>query len=116
MAMVLTVIACSKEEVKNPLEPQEPGKEQEEKKKEEDTRKYANIFACNAMEIYYLWNEEIQSHLNSWEVTEEPMAKVKSVRYSADRWTELMDDYEEFSENVDIINKTKCADFIKRNV
>ena len=61
-------------------------------KEEEDTRwkgmdaetrqKYfVNIFAYNMMSTYYLWNEEIKPQLGNWSVTEDPVAKVKALRY-----------------------------------
>ena len=69
---------------------------------EEQTRLYANTFAREMMKGYYLWNQEIENDLISWKDTEEPIAKVKQVRYKdssgkeIDRWTMLTDDFASF--------------------
>ena len=55
---------------------------------------YANIFAFNRFNQYYLWKKDIEGELKNWLTNEEPIAKVKSVRYADDRWTLLTDDYE----------------------
>ena len=87
-------------------------------KEEEDTRwkgmdaetrqKYfVNIFAYNMMSTYYLWNEEIKPQLGNWSVTEDPVAKVKALRYKdemgreVDRWTQVTDDFESFQGKVE---------------
>ena len=55
---------------------------------------YANTFAFNRLNQYYLWKKDIEGELKNWLINEEPIAKVKSVRYADDRWTLLTDDFE----------------------
>ncbi len=97
-------------------------------KEEEDTRwkgmdaetrqKYfVNIFAYNMMSTYYLWNEEIKPQLGNWSVTEDPVAKVKALRYKdemgreVDRWTQVTDDFESFQGKVTGDTKSLGMDF-----
>ena len=63
---------------------------------------YVNIFAYNTMRIYYLWADEISDQLSAWKMNEEPVAKVKSMRYKdargneIDHWTELYENFDDF--------------------
>ena len=77
----------------------------EYKQLDEETRaqrKYVNTFAWNVLDAYYLWRDEIATALDQWQNWEEPILKVKEVRYKdasgkdIDRWTQLTDDFESF--------------------
>ena len=63
------------------------------------TRYWVNQFAFSAMNVYYLWVDEIAQDLKSWSFEDDPVEKVKEVRYKdfngedIDRWTALYDDY-----------------------
>ena len=114
--------------------PDNPGKEEEQKQEQEqkesqtqedselkNTYLYVNTFARNTMNLYYLWNEEIKSALSSWKDTEEPIAKVASIRYhtgagsnrvDVDRWTALYDDFKAFENSVSGNEKTYGFDFV----
>ena len=63
-------------------------------------RYYANAFAYNIMQSYYLWKDDIADKVQSWSTGEDPIEKVKSVRVSQDRWTRLYDDYTGFEGSV----------------
>lgn len=69
---------------------------------ESDTTGYVNIFACNTMRTYYLWADEIAQALEAWKMDDEPVAKVKSLRYKdpqgkeVDHWTTLYEDFDSF--------------------
>lgn len=91
-----------------------PGRETEQAK----LYHYVNTFAFNSLRAYYLWNEEIEGALKNWKDADEPIGKVKEVRYKdsagndIDRWTLLTDDYASFYGNASGIEKTYGFDFL----
>ena len=95
LCVVLLASACNK---------QEPWK---------DDTYYANTFAFNIMNTYYLWNEDPQvaGELNSWTTKEDPVEKVKKTRYPADKWTALYEDYSAFESSVTGSGKTFGLEF-----
>ena len=82
------------------------------------TWRYANVFARNAMNLYYLWQKEIESGIDAWKETEDPIAKVREIRYKdaagkdIDRWTMMTDDYAGFFNSVSGNGKTSGFDFL----
>lgn len=80
LALVMLASACSK------LDPEDI----------RTIRYYANTFAYNVMNTYYLWKDDISSQLEKWITTEDPVKKVESVRFGMDRWTKLYEDYSSF--------------------
>lgn len=56
---------------------------------------YINIFAGSMMSTYYLWADEIENALKKWQTDADPVEKVKEVRYSADKWTQMLPSYSE---------------------
>ena len=75
------------------------------------SRRYVNSFAKSIIEQYYLWKAEVQEDIDSWKVTDDPIGKVNSIRYTedvalVDRWTRMTDDYELFMQKVDGNAKT----------
>ena len=104
---------------------QQQQQQQEQQQSKEDLEKkntylYVNTFARNTMNLYYLWNKEIKTALDSWEDTEEPIAKVADIRYHTgsgknrvdiDRWTSLYDDFSAFYGSVTGNQKTYGFDF-----
>ncbi len=84
----------------------------------EKTYKYVNIFASNYMDLYYLWNKEIASGLKSWKETDDPIEKVRKIRYKdskgddIDRWTMVTDDYEGFFGSISGTQKTYGFDWV----
>ena len=73
---------------------------------------YAGVFAFNRMQEYYLWNQEIEGALANWDSADEPISKIKEIRYKdsegydIDRWTMLTDDVAAFYNNTAGIVKT----------
>ena len=63
---------------------------------------YANFFARNALQTYYLWNAEISDKLDGWKETGDPAEQVLDARYrtgsgqEVDRWTQFLPDYGSF--------------------
>ena len=123
LSLGLLMTACG-----DPLKPEEEGEENTEQtetpSQEEielkNTYLYVNTFARNTMNLYYLWNAEIATALDSWEDTEEPIAKVADIRYhtgtginrvDVDRWTALYDDFSAFYGSVTDNQKTYGFDF-----
>ena len=100
---------------------QEGGGEEPETVPDDNTLKtwrYAGIFARNAMNLYYLWQKEIESALTAWKEAEDPIAKVREIRYKdaagkdIDRWTMMTDDYDSFYGSVAGNGKTSGFDFV----
>lgn len=112
----LSSVSCTKEEpeIKTMPEQPDPSFKLDE---DEMTRYYANMFAYNMMSTYYLWNEEISTALSSWKTDDDPVEKVREVRYKdsdgadIDRWTQAFDDYSSFINGVNGISTTYGADF-----
>ena len=71
-------------------------------------RYYANTFAYNVMNTYYLWvdEESVSSRIANWKTNVDPREKVQSVLYSADKWTKLYEDYSGFEGSLTGNNKT----------
>ena len=86
-------------------------------KEEKEQRQAINIFAYNTMDTYYLWNEEIADSLATWKMLEDPIEKVKRVRYKdadgkdIDRWTVLTDDIESMISSTGGVSTTYGMDF-----
>ena len=57
---------------------------------------YANTFAYNVMNTYYLWKDDVSSRLKGWSTKEDPFKRVEDCRYEMDRWTKLYEDYSSF--------------------
>ncbi len=73
---------------------------------------YRNLFAYNNMQNYYLWIDDIADAMQGWKQEEpDPVAKVESIRYSADKWTKLLSDASTFESSVSGDGKTFGADF-----
>lgn len=75
--------------------------------------KLANIFAREALEIYYYWNEEISDSLSKLDpaTNSDPIATVEEIRYhdgenQIDKWTMLTDNMEEFTSSVQGVSTT----------
>ena len=92
----------------------------EYRKLDEETRaqrKYVNTFAWNVMDAFYLWQAEVASAMDGWQIWEEPIRKVKDIRYKdafgkdIDRWTTLTDDYVSFVGGVSGHTRTLGMDF-----
>ena len=111
--------------------PDNPGNQEEQQQEQpagptqeeielQNTYLYVNTFARNSMNLYYLWTAEVATALSSWKDTDEPIAKVASVRYHTgvgsnrvdiDRWTKLYDDFSSFYGSVTGNTKTYGFDF-----
>jgi hypothetical protein len=105
LTLLALCTACSKPPQEGPSE-------------EAKTRLYANTFARNYMQIYYLWNKEVGKDLEAWKDSEEPISKVEKVRYKdasgkdIDRWTMCTDDFDSFYGSVSGNGKTYGFDFV----
>lgn len=84
---------------------------------EEKVVYYTNMFGFNMMSTYYLWNEEIAADLRKWSYKDDPIKKVKEIRYKdasgkeIDKWTEMTDDYAAFQGQVTGNTKSVGFDF-----
>ena len=78
----------------------------EEPKDNQGIRYYGNLFAYNIMKTYYLWEAEVSEGFASWTYGEDPVEKVKSMRYKdsagnpVDKWTTLYEDCSSFERAV----------------
>lgn len=80
---------------------------------------YINTFAANSMDQYYLWIDEPQvaEKMDKWILTADPVTTIKDIRYKdwsgmdIDRWTRMLDSYEETVDSFDGIETTYGFDF-----
>lgn len=68
---------------------------------------YANMFGKDALETYYLWNEEIHDDLNQWniETNNDPIGTFSRIRYHEgekyiDKWSMLTNDMTSLTNNM----------------
>lgn len=68
---------------------------------------YANMFGKDALETYYLWNEEIHDDLNQWniETNNDPIGTFSRIRYHEgekyiDKWSMLTNDMASLTNNM----------------
>ena len=114
LAALAGVFACGHQDPETPDPEPEPQPEETEEMKE---RTAVNTFAYNVMDTYYLWNKEIESGLKSWKMNDEPIKKVKEVRYKdssgkdIDKWTVLTDDIESMISSTGGVSTTYGLDF-----
>jgi len=82
------------------------------------TTYYANQFAHDLMDGYYLWRDDVSKELNDWNYDTDPVAKVKSLRYKdasgkeIDKWTSLYEDVRPFIGSVTGNTKSFGFDFL----
>lgn len=88
-----------------------------EEKESQYTRKYVNQFAYNIMAVYYLWVDEIREKLDNWMTNDDPVEKIKEIRYKdsegkdIDRWTRVTDDYDSFVNSIEGVGTTYGYEF-----
>ena len=106
-------MACSEsdEPVREPEVLTPPSGGQEDNKKEYYTFKeaYINQFCYDQMYYYYLWWKDIDT--SNWMLNDDPIQKVKSIRYEEDRWTAAMEDITPYTDTSAITNNTYGYDF-----
>ena len=90
----LGFVACSDDDgpVREPEVITPPSGGQEGSKKEYYTFKeaYINQFCYDQMSYYYLWWKDIDK--SNWMLDDNPIEKVKSIRYEEDRWSAAIED------------------------
>ena len=74
---------------------------------------YANQFAYDALDTYYLWKDEIAAEMQKLDpnVNEDPIGTVKDIRFKEnnkeiDKWTMMTDDMESLINNMDGVATT----------
>lgn len=86
-------------------------------KEEQERRIAVNTFAFNMMDTYYLWNEEISDSLATWRLDEEPIEKIRRIRYKddegndIDKWTVITDDIDAMKNSTEGVSTTYGFDF-----
>lgn len=109
LSLLLMAAGCRKPDTVPQEEPSGQSKE---------TTYYAGLFAYSCMKGYYLWEKEVSDQLDNWKTGEDPIAKVRAVRYKdsegndIDRWTELMDDYSSFLSSLTGNGRTFGFEFV----
>ena len=100
-----------------PDTPETPENPDKDKTAYTDEKAYANFFAFNMMDDVYLWKSEIASSLKNWQLSEDPITKVKSVRYKengsdVDKWTMMTNQFSSLINNMSgSVNTTYGFDF-----
>ena len=100
MCLPLEFVACSDSDVPDVVEPTPPKEEPQEPVAYQDEKAYANFFAFNVMNDVYLWSQDIEPALNSWQILADPVEAVANARYKengkdVDKWTQMLESYEE---------------------
>ena len=74
---------------------------------------YANQFAYDVLDTYYLWKDEIAAEMQKLDpnVNEDPIGTVKDIRFKennkeVDKWTMMTDDMESLINNMDGVATT----------
>ena len=101
--LLVGYVSCKPKGPEIPVTPPQNPDEKEKQKQEQLTKyRYVNQFLFDALSVYYLWIDDpsVTSKMNTWSETDEPIAKVQSVKYSADKWTMCTDDYDSFNSSV----------------
>lgn len=104
LAMLAGIIACAHKEDPDP-------------DVEKDRLVTVNTFAYNVMNTYYLWKDDISDGLASWKLDEDPVEKVKSIRYKdsrgndIDKWTVLTEDIEAMKKTTGGVSTTYGFEF-----
>ena len=106
-------VACSDndEPAREPEVLTPPSGGQEDNKKEYYTFKeaYINQFCYDQMYYYYLWWKDIDT--SNWMLNDDPIQKVKSIRYEEDRWPAAMEDITPYTDTSAITYGTYGYDF-----
>lgn len=118
LPIFLILAACSGNIEPDPT-PVDPEKEdgQSTDKEVSDERFAANYFAYNVVSTYYLWCDECADAIKTWQTDDDPVQKVKSMRLKdssgkdIDKWTEMLEDPDEFIGAVEGTEKTCGFDF-----
>lgn len=106
LLLPLGFVACSDSD--EPLKPVvRPSEEEDDEQAYQDEKAYANFFAFNVMNDYYLWKKEIKNALSAWQVLENPIEAIAKYRYKdaqgqdIDKWTLMTDKYTEMVGSTD---------------
>lgn len=76
-----------------------------------DDTAFGNFFAYNTINDIYLWKYEIANSMKSWKLADNPIKKVKEIRYKengkdVDRWTQVTNNFTAFTSGVDGVETT----------
>ena len=110
LALMLAASACTKH---TPQEDPSPSDAHSE-----ETLYYANMFAFNMMNGYYLWRDDMVEEIESWTYEDDPVQKVADLRYRdssgklIDKWTRMMEDMRPFEGSVTGNTESFGFDFI----
>ncbi len=106
LCLPLGFVACSDSD--DPLKPVvRPDDGENDEQAYQDEKAYANFFAFNVMNDYYLWKKEIATALSMWKVLEDPIEAVENYRYKdaqgkdIDKWSMMTDNYTEMVGSTD---------------
>lgn len=108
LAIILTAVSCQEKHDPDYMDLS---------KEEREERKTVNYFGYQVMGSYYLWNEEIKSALESWNWYDDPVEKVRRIRYKdseykdIDKWTVMTDDIDSMVGSTLGVSTTYGMDF-----
>lgn len=105
--------SCSEDDKEVPALPEQNKTDSDNKRVTTDEQFYANNFAHDILETYYLWNEEIAADLKELDPYKntDPIKTVDEIKYhkgdkEIDRWTSLIDNMKQFEEGVAGVSTT----------
>lgn len=112
--------SCHDEEPRELIELPDNNPDEYELTEAEQKNYYLNTFVVNSMDQYYLWidDPQVSAKMDKWLITDDPVTTLKEVRYKdwtgedVDRWTRMLDSYEETVDSFDGIETTYGFDFM----
>ena len=101
---------CSDDDETDPVQPTEP---EEEERITTDEIFHANIFASDALNTFYYWNEETAEDIKRLDpnTNQDPIKTVAEIKYhegdvQIDKWTSLHNNMKEFTDQVGGVSTT----------
>ena len=71
---------------------------------------YINQFCYDQMAYYYLWWKDIDT--KNWKLNDDPIKKVKEIRYQEDRWTQVIENIKPYTDTSTTTTGTYGYDFV----
>ena len=96
----LGFVACSDDDApeKEPVVlPDDDDKEEDKPDYYTFSEAYINQFCYEQMAYYYLWWKDIQNDIGQWLLGDDPIEKVRSVRYEEDEWSMAIEDIKPYT-------------------
>jgi len=96
--LALLSLGCSKDDPEDITA--DPDKEQQKEENQEEARKLTsiNLFLKSSFQVYYYWIDSMQSKLNQWGDTDDPIEAYEKFKHTDDRWGFVSEQAEKIEE------------------